>query len=90
MVILDRVDFYLDDRTFIEDSIRNSKLAFDRTHFGIEPVGKRSYHPVFSTSERGKRIMELYDRGMEALHQSGTLQQIFSKWHFPVPTYDMP
>lgn len=90
MVILGRVDFYLDDLNFIQTSIKHNTLPMSMDDFRIETVGTRSYHPVFNTSERGSRIMELYDKGMERLYKSGELRKIFERWGFAMPDYDIP
>ena len=86
-VILGRADFYIDDQNLIKESIIGTTLFFDNSAFRIEPVGKRAYYPVFKASEKGKQIMELYDRGMEELHRSGRLKTIFKKWGHPYPEY---
>jgi ABC-type amino acid transport substrate-binding protein len=88
MVLLGRVDFYVDDRHFIQDSIDKNEIDYRPEDFAVQPVGRRAYRPVFSDSPRGRVIMDLYDRGMETLHRSGELQRIFAKWGFPVPAYD--
>ncbi len=89
-VVVDRGDFYIDDLNLIKESISKSDHTIDMDAYQIEPVGKRTYHPVFKRSVRGKQIMDLYDRGMESLHKSGKLQTIFKKWNHPFPAYDIP
>lgn len=87
MVVLDRVDFYVDDMSFIEDSIKNSKVDFNLQDYAIKPVGRRTYHPVFSSSARADEVMRLYDAGMETLYKSDELQKIFNKWGYNMPLY---
>lgn len=89
MVVLDRVDFYVDDISFIQDSVRNAEIDFDPELFDTRPVGRRTYHPVFLDSERGRRVMELYDRGMETLYRSGELSRIYAKWGYKFPRFDI-
>ncbi|WP_081650498.1 substrate-binding periplasmic protein [Paucidesulfovibrio longus] len=88
MVVLGRADFYVDDESFIRDSLSKTTLQFDMSEFRIEPVGSRQYMPVFAISERGAKVMDLYDRGMRRLYESGELQRIFAKWNQPLPHYD--
>lgn len=88
MVVLGRADFYVDDESFIRDSITKTTLLFDPAEFVNKPVGSRQYKPVFAMSERGARIMDLYDRGMEELYRRGELQRIFAKWGQPLPQYE--
>jgi len=84
MVVLGRMDFYLDDKTLINESISKSKLQYNKDDFRIEPVGFRSYHPVFNRSERGQQLMALYDKGMETLQAKGILERLLKKWGHPV------
>lgn len=88
MVVLGRMDFYLDDLTLIKESIAKSGLQFDQNRFAIESVGFRSYHPVFNTSERGRRLMAMYDAGMARLHAEGKLRPLFEKWGHPYPHFE--
>lgn len=88
-VVLGRGDFYIDDLNLINESIAKNKFPIDMNDYKIEPVGKRSYHPFFKHSKRGKTIMGLYDRGMETLHRSGKLKLIFEKWNHPYPAYEI-
>ena len=87
MVLKNRADFYLDDINLINESIKNCPLQFDMNDYLIKEVGFRSYHPVFKDSERGKILMELYDKGMEQLYRSGELKKIFEKWGYLLPSY---
>jgi polar amino acid transport system substrate-binding protein len=87
-VILGRADFYIDDQTLINESLSRTTLPFNRNDLKIEPVGKRTYHPVFKDSKRGNQILGIYEQGMEKLHQSGRLKAIFKKWNHPYPDYD--
>ncbi len=87
-IILDRGDLYIDDLNLIKESIAATKLSFKMKAYQIEPVGKRTYHPVFKRSDRGKTILMIYDRGIKQLHESGALKKIFHKWNHPYPGYD--
>ena len=89
MVVLGRADFYVDDANFIQRSLEDTSLDFEPSDFAMEPIGNRSYHPLFSDSPRGRTIMELYDRGMERLARQGALEPIFSRWGHPMPEYDL-
>lgn len=89
MVILGRMDFYVDDRNFIEISLKENTIPIDMADFDIQPAGSRAYYPVFYPSERGLRIKALYEQGMERLFREGRLQPIFERWGHPVPAYDM-
>lgn len=87
-IVFDRADFYIDDLTLIKQSIAENKFSFRIEDYRIETVGKRSYHPVFKKSDRGRIIMTLFDHGIIELHKSGKLRKIFAKWNHPYPDYD--
>ncbi|MEF2145715.1 MAG: ABC transporter substrate-binding protein [Desulfovibrionaceae bacterium] len=87
MVVLGRADFYVDDESFIQDSLAHTDLQVQMDKFRIENVGRRSYWPLFAANAHGRRIMELYDQGMEELYRRGELQRIFAKWGHELPHY---
>ncbi|MCG8688844.1 MAG: transporter substrate-binding domain-containing protein [Desulfobacterales bacterium] len=89
-IILGRGDFYIDDLNLINESISNSIFPVERKTLRIEPVLKRTYHPVFNNSDRGKAIMALYEKGMKRLIRSGELENIFKKYNHPFPEYPRP
>jgi hypothetical protein len=89
-VILGRADFYIDDLNLIRNSISATTFTFDKNDYDIRPVGSRTYHPVFKDSPRGRQILDMFDKGIEALHRSGRLKKIFDKWQHPYPEYDLP
>ncbi len=88
MVLLGRMDFYVDDLTLIESSIKETSMSFNRVDYDIQVAGHRAYFPVFADTERGAKIMELYEAGMRRLHETGELEPIFRKWGHPYPRYE--
>ena len=89
-LILGRADFYIDDLNLIRDSIAASTFPFSEKEYEIRLVGSRTYHPVFKNSTRGRQILGMYDKRIEALHRSGQLRKIFDKWQHPYPAYELP
>jgi ABC-type amino acid transport substrate-binding protein len=89
MVLLGRVDFYVDDLSFIETSIKENKIPFDMADYDIRVAGYRTYHPVLLQSQRGNQVKALYDQGMERLIRNGRLREIFAKWGFEYPPYTL-
>lgn len=87
---LGRADFYVDDLNLIKEAMTIARGSTDRKGYVIEPVGKRTYHPAFKNSSRGKFLMELYESGMKKLHRSGELQAVFKKWDLPYPEGNLP
>lgn len=84
-VVRERADFYVDDRNLILESMRDFKTPLDQNDFRIESVGFRQYFPVFSTSERGRKLREAFEQGMRGLAEQGKLAAIYAKWNLPMP-----
>lgn len=87
MVVLGRADFYIDDILLMRQSIERTKTPFDMDSFEIRPVGHRAYYPLFSTSERAKRVRSLYEKAMATLRRRGRLSAIFRKWGHALPHF---
>ncbi|WDP90159.1 MAG: transporter substrate-binding domain-containing protein [Desulfobacter sp.] len=87
-ILIGRCDVYIDDLNLIQETIAASPFKVPSSDLRIEPVGARSYYPVFQDSKRGRTIMALYDAGMERLITTGALEKIFKKWGHPFPDYD--
>jgi ABC-type amino acid transport substrate-binding protein len=88
MILLGRSDFYVDDESFIRRSIGENTIAYEPGDFDIRQAGVRSYHPLCNTTERGARIMQLYDDGMRTLHGQGRLKPIYDRWGHPYPDFE--
>ena len=90
LVLRDRVDFYVDDRNLLHETLTSVETLMAPDQFNIQTIGRRSYLPVFNDTPRGRHIMHLYDEGMARLHGSGRLEEIFRRWGQPLPHYDLP
>jgi len=88
MVLLGRTDFYVDDMNFIQKSIEQTELAFNRSEFEIKRIGTRSYHPIFSATPKAATIMKMFDDGIAKLHKAGKLKPIYDKWGHDYPDFD--
>ncbi|WP_229591064.1 substrate-binding periplasmic protein [Pseudodesulfovibrio sediminis] len=88
MIIMDRSDFYVDDLTFIEISIKEAGKIYDPEKYDIRKAGNRSYHPLFMTSERGLAVMQMFNDGILQLHQEDQLRPIYEKWGYQYPDFD--
>lgn len=88
MILLNRSDFYVDDRVLIEKTLEETSIEFSPADFAIEKAGSRSYFPLFNTTERGRAIREMYEDGMLRLHRDGRLRPLFEKWGYDYPDFD--
>lgn len=88
MVLLGRMDFYVDDLKLIQESIAKSEIKFDHDAYATEKIGSRAYFPVFAETKRSAKVMELYEAGMRRLHETNELEAIYRKWGHPYPQFD--
>lgn len=87
MVLLERADFYIDDQALIEQSLDENGFAFREEKFAMKKVAKRSYYPLFNTTERGQKVREMYESGIRRLHKAGKLRPIYKKWGYSYPDF---
>ncbi|MDM8537022.1 transporter substrate-binding domain-containing protein [Desulfobacterales bacterium HSG17] len=80
MVVKGRTDFYLDVLADFENYIKNNNI--DMEHYGIENVWNENTYMSFANSEKSKKLIEIYDKRIITLFQSGELKKIFEKWNY--------
>lgn len=88
MVLMGRADYYVDDISFIQNTLKDAGMKYSQDEFDIREAGYRSYHPQFNTTERGLALMQMYDEGIYKLHLEGQLKAIYDKWGHPYPDFD--
>lgn len=88
MILFGRSDFYVDDMTFIEQSINDAETPFDRDEYDMRKAGTRSYHPQMNNSDRGRAIRKMYEDGIIRLHREGELKAIYEKWGHSYPDFE--
>lgn len=76
----DRIDILLDYDYTIESAAENLNLDLNR--FTIVEALPDPLYMGFSKTPRGQQLLEIYDKQIEALYQSGELQKIYQKWGF--------
>jgi polar amino acid transport system substrate-binding protein len=86
----DRIDFLVDYIDGIEEEAQNIQKTlnpkFDLAQYQMESlrVGEKVY-VAFVNSERGKKLVEIFDRRMAQLYESGVLDTMyknFTQWHY--------
>ncbi|HJR27342.1 MAG TPA: ABC transporter substrate-binding protein [Pseudomonas sp.] len=82
MLIHNRIDYYIDALTDIDDIVSRTKdpSQFRRTHIADLPL-----YLCFADTPRARQLMALFDQRMELLVKSGRLKPIFAKWKQPYP-----
>lgn len=85
-----RIDFLIDYEDLIEEEVENirktDKPDFDRSQYQMESLrlGAKVY-VAFVNSARGKRLVEIFNRRMAQLYESGKLDEMyksFPQWHY--------
>ncbi|WP_273824153.1 substrate-binding periplasmic protein [Pseudomonas asplenii] len=78
----DRVDFYIDALTEVEDVLEQAEdpKLFRNTHLAELPL-----YLGFADNERGRALLALYDQRMTELVKAGGLRRIFEHWKQPYP-----
>ncbi len=89
-VLRGSADFYIDDLNLIRETIASSPTPIDESLYQIESVGFRQYFPVFAVSERGRKLREIFEKGMIELARQGRLRPIYDKWNLPMPRAFQP
>ena len=88
MILMDRSDFYVDDLTLIQQSIKENTIPYQEEDFDIRKIGRRAYRPLFNSTPRGRQLKKMYEDGMLTLHKSGKLRPIYKKWGHQYPDFD--
>ncbi|WP_207681881.1 substrate-binding periplasmic protein [Desulfonema magnum] len=84
MLKKDKTEVLMDALAGIEYYIRKNNIDF--TPFGIEPLWGEKMYMAFSKSERSEKLIEIYDKRIMKLVNSGELKKIFEKWDlYPFP-----
>ena len=86
MLGIDRIDFYMDALVDMEGSIEEGQI--DMTPYQIETILTTNIYVGFGKSERAERLIEMYDRQIPKLLESGELQKIFEKWEMEFPPFE--
>ena len=85
-----RIDFLIDYEDLIAEEVESIRKTvnpdFDLEQYQMEPLrlGAKVY-VAFVNSARGKRLVEIFDRRMKQLYESGVLDAMyknFTQWHY--------
>jgi len=89
MVLFNRADYYFDNYEQLNDTIKKNDITFDMNDYRIEVIVSINLYMTFSSTERGKKIKDLYDKGIEQLFRTGELEEIYKKWKNEFPELDI-
>jgi len=78
-----RIDYYLDNEYDIKRTIK--KYNFDAQHYSMQLILENKLHVAFSKTQKGDKLIELFDCRMDELRESGELEKLYDKWDIPMP-----
>lgn len=80
MLMNDRIDIVLDYITDLETVAE--KINMDLTQYNIQEVFSDPLYMGFAKTDRGKKLLAVYDDQIELLYRSGKLRKIYLKWGY--------
>jgi len=99
MLLAGRVDAFIDLHELLEKFVETGDVAdvdqvsgdttaivLDKTDWEITEVASSRLYILFTDSERGRAMRDIYDSGTEALFLSGRLDEIYAQYGIPTPT----
>lgn len=75
MLVKGRVRFFVEDE-FVLKTVMSS-FSFNRDDYVIRTVGYSAYYMVSPDTEKGRKVMSSYNRGITQLHHSGELEPFY-------------
>jgi polar amino acid transport system substrate-binding protein len=90
MLVRDRIDIYLDADAEIQGMISdrefNRKINFWKESYEFKEILRLNLYLAFADTERGKRLIEIWDTNFPILLESGEIQRIYDKYEVsPLP-----
>lgn len=81
-----RADFFIDFSINIQHELENNR-NISRAKYSFQPLQTITCYPGFSLSPKGKKLSQIWDKGIARLHNAGRLKVIFQKWQLKYPDY---
>jgi polar amino acid transport system substrate-binding protein len=79
MLAAGRVDYIVDYEQAMRDTIKELKLE-KKIDVLYNKIKGPKYYMVFHDTEKSKKLIEIWDKGMERLHKSGKLHELYKKY----------
>lgn len=79
------IDYYFDNGYQIMQAIKKANI--DVKVYGLETreIAQSRLHIVFPKTERGYRLKNIFDQGLERLYCNGELLKIYTRWQYEMP-----
>lgn len=83
MLLMGRLDFFIDTEAELKAALETDAVNAD--DFQVETLLKLNVYLAFADTERGRRLMTIYDDRMAQLVASGELKPLYKKWQLTYP-----
>jgi len=78
-----RIDYYIDNEFDIKRTIK--KFNFDAQQYSMQLILEYKLYVAFSKTQKGNKLIKLFDCRMDELRESGELEKLYNKWDIPMP-----
>ena len=85
MVEKDRVDAYLDIKPTIDGYMKEH--PDETSQLQVETAFTINTYPRFGNNSRSRKLIDIYDKRMAELKDSGELAEVFKKWGMDLPPW---
>ncbi len=80
MVKAGRIDCFLDAHVELENALKNSGLTM--TDFEISTLLNAELYLAFADTDKGKKLLALWDKRIVELHKSGELKKLYDEYDY--------
>ncbi len=77
MLILDRIDVFVVSNELLLTTISKYGIKYKKELFETQFLNRTKYYPLFQNNEKGKKLAQIFDEGMQKLYDSGELKQLY-------------
>ncbi len=102
MLLKGRADAYVDLTPILKDFYQTGQMIasneieseadrsfeFDKSKLDLQMINLVRLYMVFSDSERGNKLREMYEEGTRRLSTDGRLKALYTKYKLPTPTIE--
>ncbi len=77
MLVLDRVDIFVVSNELLLTTISEYGTKYKKELFETQYLNRIKYYPLFQNNEKGKKLGQIFDEGIQKLYDSGELHQLY-------------
>lgn len=88
MVLKNRADCYIDVEKLMKKFTKEHAADYDSNEFSIKMFKTSEAYMITPKTERGEKILEIYNEATRKLAQSGELKKIYDKFEMSTPVFE--